>query len=596
MASITNPATGNAYPYPNTFTLDWWVSSTSGNTHTISWSVTITGGAANYCQSYWNALAKVNINDGGWSDLWGPGASDTSCRGSYSASCGQGRVVASGTFNVSGGAKLQFVVGGGFYSSSNYTETYSDAWYAPTTYTTPTGLNITINSRKTNSAKFDVSISSYGNPSGVNGRYIEAAILGQNSYGSNYRYATASNTTSATIEVTNSSSQGGSLTIQSNTRYYYGAYATNTQISASLVKGQFYTLPGTPTARNFTALSSSSASFDVSETSEGTGQITQLQYQYGPHGGTASQWSDWQNAGATGNQQTRSVTLTGLISGTSYDVNVRTLAGTSDYSAISKYQNAFTVLNPLATITGATYAYDSATDKCICTFSYSISATGSGTYTVNYEATASDSTVTSGSFTTSTTTGTFQLTLPRGTGYSMDTWVGTTGERSTYTFTTPDFAPTISFRNMAKNVRGTHISGQVYGSMGFGAGQDAANVVSYYTQVYNATTNAWESSGSGTASSPDFPESYSSPISFSRTGTTPREKHPPKYVKLKFIVTATNRFGLSTTKEIVIKMPPFIWGKVITASGEKLNVVGTMVKDRNGNLTDGRYYEPVVIK
>ena len=596
MASITNPSTGNAYPYPNTFTLDWWVSNTSGNTHTISWSVTITGGAANYCQSYWNALAKVNINDGGWSDLWGPGASDTSCRGSYSASCGQGRVVASGTFNVSGGAKLQFVVGGGFYSSSNYAETYSDAWYAPTTYTAPTGLNITINSRKTNSAKFDVSLSSYGNPSGVSGRYIEAAILGQNSYGSNYRYAIASNTTSSTIEVTNSSNQGGSLTIKSNTRYYYGAYATNTQVPTSLVKGQFYTLPGTPTARNFAALSSSSASFDVTETSEGTGQTTQLQYQYGPHGGTASQWSDWQNAGATGNKQTRTVTLTGLIPGTSYDVIVRTLAGTSDYSAMSKYQNAFTVLNPLATITGATYAYDSATDKCICTFSYSISATGSGTYTINYEATASDSTVTSGSFTTSTTTGTFQLTLPRGTDYSMDTWIGTTGERSTYAFTTPDFTPTISFRNMAKNVRGTNITGQAYGSMGFGVGQDTANVVSYYTQVYNATTNAWEASGAGTVSAPNLSESYSVLLGFSRFGTTPREKHPPKYVKLKFIVTATNRFGLSSTKEIVIKMPPFIWGKVITASGEKLNVVGTMVKDKNGNLTDGRYYEPVVIK
>ena len=596
MASITNPSTGNAYPYPNTFTLDWWVSNTSGNTHTISWSVTITGGAANYCQSYWNALAKVNINDGGWSDLWGPGASDTSCRGSYSASCGQGRVVASGTFNVSGGAKLQFVVGGGFYSSSNYAETYSDAWYAPTTYTAPTGLNITINSRKTNSAKFDVSLSSYGNPSGVSGRYIEAAILGQNSYGSNYRYAIASNTTSSTIEVTNSSNRGGSLTIKSNTRYYYGAYATNTQVPTSLVKGQFYTLPGTPTARNFAALSSSSASFDVTETSEGTGQTTQLQYQYGPHGGTASQWSDWQNAGATGNKQTRTVTLTGLIPGTSYDVIVRTLAGTSDYSAMSKYQNAFTVLNPLATITGATYAYDSATDKCICTFSYSISATGSGTYTINYEATASDSTVTSGSFTTSTTTGTFQLTLPRGTDYSMDTWIGTTGERSTYAFTTPDFTPTISFRNMAKNVRGTNITGQAYGSMGFGVGQDTANVVSYYTQVYNATTNAWEASGAGTVSAPNLSESYSVLLGFSRFGTTPREKHPPKYVKLKFIVTATNRFGLSSTKEIVIKMPPFIWGKVITASGEKLNVVGTMVKDKNGNLTDGRYYEPVVIK
>ena len=598
MASITNGATGNGYPYPCTFTLDWWVSSTSGNTHTISWSVTITGGANNYCQSYWNGLAGVNINGGGWQWLWGTGASDTSCAGSYSASCGQGHVVASGSFNVSGGASLQFVVGGGFYSSSNYAEKYSDAWVAPVTYTDPTGLSVSVAQKYTNGAKFNVSISSYGNPSGENGRYIEAAILGQNSYGANYRYATAARTTSSAITVNNSSNQGGTLTIKSNTRYYYGAYATNTQRPVSKVQGQFYTLPGTPTARNFTVLTSTSASFDVTETSEGTGQITQLQYQYGPHGGTASQWSDWQNAGATGNKQTRTVTLTGLTPGTSYDVIVRTLAGTSDYSAMSKYQNAFTVLNPTAVITGATYTYDSATDKCICTFTYNISAVGSvaETYTVNYKVTASDSTTTTGSFTTTSTSGTFQLTLPRGVDYTVETWVGSNGEKSTFTFTSPDFTPTIAFKNMQKDVRGKLIQGIAYGSMGLNAGTDQANVLTLTTQVYNAETNAWENSGGATTTKPNVSESYSWPISYLRTGSTPSTKHPPKYAKLKFIVTATNKFGLSTTKEIVVKMPPFIWGKVITAGGEKLNIVGTMIKDKNGNLTDGRYYEPVKIK
>lgn len=597
MASITNPATGNTSPYPCTFTLDWWVHSTSGNTHTIKWSVTITGGETNYCQSYWNGLAGVNINGGGWQWLWGTGASDTSCRGGvYSASCGQGHVVASGSFNVSGGASLQFVVGGGFYSSANYSEKYSDAWVAPVTYTDPTGLSVSVAERYTNGAKFNVSISSYGNPSGENGRYIEAAILGQNSYGANYRYATAARTTSSAITVNNSSSQGGTLTIKSNTRYYYGAYATNTQRPVSKVQGQFYTLPATPTATGFTQLTSTSASFSITETSEGSGQTTQLQYRYKVH--SASSYGSWTNAGATGNKQTRSVTLSGLTEGAAYDIQIRTLAGSADYSAIQTYASAFTLLKPTAVITGATYAYDSATDKCICTFTYNISAVGSTaeTYTVHYKATASDSTTITGSFTTTSTSGTFQLTLPRGVDYTVETWVGSNGEKSTFTFTSPDFTPTISFRNMAKNVRGTNITGQVYGSMGLNAGRDAANVVSYYTQVYNATTNAWESSGGGTVSVPNLPESYSALLGFSRFGTTPREKHPPKYVKLKFIVTATNRFGLSTTKEIVIKMPPFIWGKVITAGGEKMNIVGTMIKDKNGNLTDGRYYEPVVIK
>lgn len=595
MASITNDATGNGYPYPCTFTLDWWISSTSGNTHTISWSVTITGGATNYCQSYWNGLAGVNINGGGWQWLWGTGASDTSCRGSYSASCGQGHVVASGSFNVSGGASLQFVVGGGFYASSNYSERYSDAWVAPVTYTDPTGLSVSIAERYTNGAKFNVSISSYGNPSGENGRYIEAAILGQNSYGATYRYNIASNVTSAAITVDNSVNKG-TLVVKSNTRYYYGAYATNTQRPVSKVQGQFYTLPATPTATDFTQLTSTSASFSITETSEGSGQTTQLQYRYKVH--SASSYGSWTNAGATGNRQTRSVTLSGLTEGAAYDIQIRTLAGSSDYSAIQTYASAFTLLKPTAVITGATYAYDSATDKCICTFTYNISAVGSTaeTYTVNYKVTASDSTTTTGSFTTTSTSGTFQLTLPRGVDYTVETWVGSNGDRSTFTFTSPDFTPTIGFRNMQKDVRGKLIQGFAYGSMGLNAGTDPANVLTLTTQVYNAETNAWESSGGATVTYPNVSESYSWPISYLRTGSTPSTKHPPKYAKLKFIVTATNKFGLSTTKEIVVKMPPFIWGKVITAGGEKLNIVGTMIKDKNGNLTDGRYYEPVKIK
>lgn len=494
----------------------------------------------------------------------------------------------------SGDRTVTFTAGSGI--RSDFAGTWSAVVNFPDPYTNPSTPSVSIAERYTNGAKFNVSVSSYGNPSAANGRYIEAAILEQNSYGSNYRYSTASNTASSAITVNNNSNQGGTLTIKSNTRYYYGGYVSNTQRSVSTITGQFYTLPKAPTARNFTALSSSSASFDIAEISEGTGQITQLQYQYGPHGGTASQWSDWQNAGATGNKQTRTVTLTGLLPGTSYDVAVRTLAGTSDYSTISKYQNAFTVLDPSATITDATYTYDSATDKCICTFSYSISATGSGTYTVNYEATASDSTVTSGSLTTSATTGTFQLTLPRGTDYSMDTWIGATGERSTYTFATPDFTPTISFRDMRKDELGKVIQGFVYGSMGFDVGTDSANVLTLTTQVYNTETNAWESSGGSASTQSNIPESYFWWISFSRTDPALSTKHLPKYAKVKFIVTATNKFGLTATKELIVKMPPFIWGKIVPASGGKLNIIGTMIKDKNGNLTDGRYYEPIKIK
>lgn len=492
----------------------------------------------------------------------------------------------------SGDRTVTFTAGSG--SRSDFAGTWSAVVNFPEPYTAPSTPSVTILNRGPNSARFSVSISSYGNPSEASGRYIEAAILGQNSYSGNYRYATVQNTTSASITVNNDSSQIGALTIQSNTSYYYGGYASNTQRNVSTVTGQFYTLPKAPVAMNFQQVSASSGSFDLMDASEGSGQIVQLQYRYKKN--TDTGYSNWQNAGAAGNRQTRAVTITGLDTGVSYDVQARALAGSADYSSVSTYQNAFTTLSATVVITDTAFSYDSATDNCICTFTYSISATGSGTYTVNYEATASDSTVTSGSFTTSTTTGTFQLTLPRGTGYSMDTWVGTSGERSTYTFTTPDFTPTIAFRDMQKDVRGKVIQGVAYGSMGFNTGTDPANILTLTTQVYNAETNVWESSGGSASTQSNISESYSWPISFSRTDLALSTKHPPKYAKLKFIVTATNKFGLTTTKEIVVKMPPFIWGKIVPASGGKLNIVGTMIKDKNGNLTDGRYYEPVKIK
>lgn len=491
-----------------------------------------------------------------------------------------------------GDRTVTFTAGAGL--RSDFEGTWSAVVNFPDPYTAPSTPEVTILSRSTASARFSVSISSYGNPSDVSGRYIEAAILEQNSYSGNYRYATAQDTTSSNITVSNSSTQSGTFTIQSNTRYYYGGYATNTQRGVSTITGQFYTLPAAPVATNFQQVSATSGSFDLTDTSAGSGQTVQLQYRYKKHADTA--YSNWQNAGAAGNRQTIAVTITGLETGVSYDVQARALAGSDDYSPTSSYQNAFTTLSATAVITDTVFSYDSATDNCICTFTYSISATGSGTYAVNYEATASDSTVTSGSFTTSTTTGTFQLTLPRGTGYSMDTWVGVGGERSTYTFTTPDFTPTIDFRNMQKDVMGKAIQGVAYGSMGFNAGADPANILTLTTQVYNAETNAWENSGGSASTQSNISESYSWPISFSRTVPALSTKHPPKYAKLKFIVTATNQFGLTTTRELVVKMPPLIWGKIIPASGEKLNIVGTMIKDKNGNLTDGRYYEPVKIK
>lgn len=94
-----------------------------------------------------------------------------------------------------------------------------------------------------NNATFNVTESDYGDPASATGRYIEAGIMAQNSYGGNYRAKMAANVSSAEITVSNTSYDYGSLVITPNTTYYYGAYANNTVLSASGVAGQFTTLP-----------------------------------------------------------------------------------------------------------------------------------------------------------------------------------------------------------------------------------------------------------------------------------------------------------------------------------------------------------------
>lgn len=109
----------------------------------------------------------------------------------------------------------------------------------------PSGLNVSISSVADTGATFSVSLSSYGTPSSEANRYIEASIMGQSTYGGKYRWATKKAVTSATITVNNNSATGSSnpLTIVPNTQYWYGAYATNTVMETSIVKGTFITLP-----------------------------------------------------------------------------------------------------------------------------------------------------------------------------------------------------------------------------------------------------------------------------------------------------------------------------------------------------------------
>lgn len=146
----------------------------------------------------------------------------------------------------------------------------------------PSGLNVTLSSVQDTGATMAVTLSSYGVPSSEANRYIEASVMGQSTYGGKYRYDTTKASTSATITVNNNSATNSSnpLTIVPNTQYWYGAYATNTVMSTSMVKGTFITLPAYITDVVVNDVGGGEVTVSVVHASEGTATTVYTEYSY----------------------------------------------------------------------------------------------------------------------------------------------------------------------------------------------------------------------------------------------------------------------------------------------------------------------------
>ena len=148
--------------------------------------------------------------------------------------------------------------------------------------TAPSGLDVSIASIQDTGATMMVTLGSYGTPSSEAERYIEADIFSTNAFASPYRYDISIAQPSATITVNNGSRTNTSdpLTIVPNTQYWYGAYATNTVLSTSIVKGSFITLPAYITSITANDVGQGEVYFTVNHASEGTADtaITELSY------------------------------------------------------------------------------------------------------------------------------------------------------------------------------------------------------------------------------------------------------------------------------------------------------------------------------
>lgn len=163
--------------------------------------------------------------------------------------------------------------GGSLNTTKSWTLTMDTGGTAPSTPT------VTVVSIADTEAIFHVECSNYGDPV-ASGRYIEAAILGGNNYGNPYRAKKATDVASADITVNASTSDSGSMAIVPNTRYYYGAYATNTVLSAKTVAGQILMLPAYIT--NVVANDDGTGNITVSviHAEEGNDDVAYTEYSY----------------------------------------------------------------------------------------------------------------------------------------------------------------------------------------------------------------------------------------------------------------------------------------------------------------------------
>lgn len=226
-------------------------------------------------------------------------------------------VSANGTYGVS------FSAGSG--ARSDFAGTWNGSATVTEAYTDPSTPSVSVKSKTYNSVTFTVSISSYGNPSGENGRYIEAALLENNSYdgstSNRRRWQVAYRTTNANITVDNNGSyNGGSdgkgLTITGNSRYYYGGYATNTQRAKSVVTGQVYT-PCPPLAtlayvsQSYSTYNKVNAKINYTRQADGGAETRTGYYRYSIDGG--STYSSWVSFGTVSAAAGTTANFTALL-------------------------------------------------------------------------------------------------------------------------------------------------------------------------------------------------------------------------------------------------------------------------------------------
>lgn len=233
---------------------------------------------------------------------------------------------------VVGSVSFTIPTSGGTYSgsTSGYTQllSFEGSVTIPPQSSAPTGLSVTPIEVYSTGAKFNVSVSSYGNPSSASGRFIEAGFAGQNAWVSPaLRSANATNVSSAIITVNNSSTKTQTLTIQPNTHYYYGGYAWNTVTDTAGIFGTLTTLALPP---QIALISKSSSAITMAYTISADGGYHNKTIEYSIDGGVT--WTTITTISG-GSTTSGTFTVTGLSGNKNYTLEVRSTTNAGHSSA-----------------------------------------------------------------------------------------------------------------------------------------------------------------------------------------------------------------------------------------------------------------------
>lgn len=275
----------------------------------------------------------------------------------------------SGTFTSTYAASIKVQALQQYQSQNSETKEISYTAMATTPPGNPTVTNFT---PLVNGATATVSTSSYGKPGQIDGRYVELAI-GPANGGNLWHHSGVANVLSATITTTEASSvyPSGSLPINPNTQYAYRALASN-QVDWNFGSWvNFITLPAAPSSASLAVNGQNAATLTVVSPSQGNAATMTVYYKMNN--------GSWASGGTITSGQTKTISISGLSSGTAYTATTKITnssgdSATTTSNSITTYKapNTPTVTNftPLANGGKATVSVSS----------YGIPASATGRY------------------------------------------------------------------------------------------------------------------------------------------------------------------------------------------------------------------------